>query len=206
MTLVNADTGELVAELTPDEARSLTDRIRTSLQDVQALVIEAHQREAWRALGYNSWQDYVSGEFDERPPLQLPREMRVKVHREMSAARMSQRAIAAATGADQATVSRDLSGDANASPDAEPKTVTGLDGKTYDAKKPPASKPKRTPLPDAAQRAGWEFRKSTERLQRIQEDDRFGANAQQVAAHLRGHLEFAIEVCQDLLDGFDTEG
>lgn len=69
----------------------------------------------------------------------------------------------------------------------------------------PAAKPKRSPLPDVAQRAGWEFRKSVERLERIAADDRFASNKEQVAAHLRGHLSYALEVCQDLLDQLDHQ-
>ena len=80
--------------------------------------------------------------------------------------------------------------------------VIGLDGKRYRPRQRaerPAT-PRRAPLPDAAQRAGFEFRRVVERLERIGADDRFAANKEQVAAHLRGHLSYAIEVCQDLLD------
>lgn len=79
-----------------------------------------------------------------------------------------------------------------------PSNVIGIDGKTY--KRPEKKAPRRRPLPDAARDAGWELRKSVERLERIAADDRFAANKDQVAAHLRGHLNHAIEVCQDLLD------
>jgi hypothetical protein len=43
-----------------------------------------------------------------------------------------------------------------------------------------------------------------ERLERIFADDRFPVYRQQVSAHLRGHLEYAAEVCQDLLSRFDN--
>lgn len=69
------------------------------------------------------------------------------------------------------------------------------------APKPAASR--RRPITDQARDAGWDFRKLAERLERIGSDDRFPQNREQVAAHLRGHLTFAIEVCQDLLDRFD---
>lgn len=71
---------------------------------------------------------------------------------------------------------------------------------------PPATKPRRPALPDMAERAGWEFRKSVERIERIAEDDRFATNKDQVAAHLRGHLTYAIEVCQDLLEQLNQQG
>ena len=47
-----------------DEARALTDRIRESGATLSALVVKAHDGEAWRALGYASWAAYVEGEFD----------------------------------------------------------------------------------------------------------------------------------------------
>lgn len=68
------------------------------------------------------------------------------------------------------------------------------------------TKPQRTPLPNMAESAGWQFRKSVERLETIFEDDRFTANKQQVAAHLHGHLSYAVEVCQDLIDQLNQDG
>jgi hypothetical protein len=64
----------------------------------------------------------------------------------------------------------------------------------------PARTASRRPLPEFARDAGWDLRKSVERLERIAADDRFGTNKEQVATHLRSHLTNAIEVCQDLLD------
>jgi hypothetical protein len=57
----------------------------------------------------------------------------------------------------------------------------------------------RKPLTDAARDAGWDLRKSVERLERIAADDRFNTHQAQMAPHLRSHLEHAIEVCTDLL-------
>jgi hypothetical protein len=37
-------------------------------------------------------------------------------------------------------------------------------------------------------------------LDRLHADDRFTANKEEVAARLRGHLVFVVEVCQDFLD------
>lgn len=66
------------------------------------------------------------------------------------------------------------------------------------------AKPRRSPLHEQADRAGWEFRRAVERLERIYADDRFAANREQVAAVLRGHLTYATEVVPDLLRGLDT--
>lgn len=78
------------------------------------------------------------------------------------------------------------------------KAVTGLDGKTYTTPAPAA--PRRKALTDTARDLGWDFRKVAERLQRLREDDRFSRNEEEVAALLKGHLMFTVEVCQDLLD------
>ena len=64
MTLVNAETGEVVSELTPDEARDLTERIRDGLTLTWQLVVEAHDRRAWKALGYASFRSWVEGELN----------------------------------------------------------------------------------------------------------------------------------------------
>lgn len=81
--------------------------------------------------------------------------------------------------------------------------VTGLDGKTYQRRDP--KKPRRSPLPDDARRAGWELDKTIRRLKRIGDDDRFAANTKQMAPHLRSHLSNAIDVCQDLLDRINNQ-
>lgn len=59
---------------------------------------------------------------------------------------------------------------------------------------------KRSSLPDAAQKAGWDLRKAVERVERIVNDDRFPSNRRQVAGHLHGHLTHAIETCTGLVD------
>lgn len=45
------------------EARDLTDRIRSTAEDLWALLLEAHDRRAWRVLGYGTWAEYVHTEF-----------------------------------------------------------------------------------------------------------------------------------------------
>lgn len=62
------------------------------------------------------------------------------------------------------------------------------------------SAPKRKALTDTARDAGWDLRRAVERLERIAADDRFDAHKDQMATHLRGHLNQAIEVCQGLLN------
>jgi hypothetical protein len=49
--------------LTAGAARVLTDRIKSAAEDLWALLLEAHERQAWRALGYSSWRTYAMSEF-----------------------------------------------------------------------------------------------------------------------------------------------
>lgn len=62
--MLDPETGELVRLLTEDEARALTDRIRDAAEHLWSLLAEAHERQAWRALGYDRWEDYVRAEFN----------------------------------------------------------------------------------------------------------------------------------------------
>lgn len=49
--------------LTEDEAKEITLRIRQQVSDLWQLVTEAHDRKAWKALGYPSWRRYVELEL-----------------------------------------------------------------------------------------------------------------------------------------------
>lgn len=244
---VDTVTGEIVAALTAEAARDLTERLRTALSVSWELVKEAHAGRAWAALGYESWDAYCEAEFDNIRSLRLPREERTEIVASLRDAGFSIRAIAAVTGAAKSTVEADVSrigtpagssespsaSSAGVEPDeeGEPGGVTpaapappeslaakqaafaaraaqrvqGNDGKSYPAAKPTPKPAQRKALTDVAEKAGWDFRKAVERLERIGADDRFSANRTQVAAHLRGHLMYAVEVCQDLLDGFDHQ-
>ena len=53
----------LVEPMTEAEARALTERIKTQMHHVCMLVLEAHQRRAWQALGYATWEGYIRHEF-----------------------------------------------------------------------------------------------------------------------------------------------
>lgn len=46
------------------EAEALTERIREEAERTWALLVEAHDAGAWASLGYGSWDDYVTAEFD----------------------------------------------------------------------------------------------------------------------------------------------
>jgi hypothetical protein len=145
--------------LSESAARALTEKIRASVGDLMVLIARAWQGRAWSALGYESWADYIKGEFN-HAPLSLPREERKAVVALLRGQGMSTRAIGAATGASDFTVRNDLSGARNHAPDleadedalaeeliaAEPRPITGLDGKTYY----PATTQKDSPPRDTA--------------------------------------------------------
>ena len=128
-TLVNADTGEKIAECTPDEARELTDRICTGLGVVWELVLEAYRTRAWAALGHGSWDAYCAAEFG-RFHMRLPSEERDEVIGSLRAAGLSIRAIAATGVASKGTVEKAI---ASSGVPREDTCTVGTDGKTYDA-------------------------------------------------------------------------
>lgn len=45
------------------EARAITAQIKSAAEDLWNLLYEAHERQAWQALGYRTWEEYVSTEF-----------------------------------------------------------------------------------------------------------------------------------------------
>lgn len=52
------------ARLSRTDATALTERVQEEAERTWALLVEAHDGEAWAALGYASWDDYVTGGFD----------------------------------------------------------------------------------------------------------------------------------------------
>jgi hypothetical protein len=89
---------------------------------------------------------------------------------------------------------------------AAPKPVTGRDGKSYPAKpSAPTTAPRRRPLTDQAETAGWELHRAVERIEKLLADDRFADQKTKVAPHLRGHLTNAINTCQGVLDRINQE-
>ena len=130
MSLVNTNTGEFVAEVIPaltyDEARALTDEINNDTLQASIKVAQAWQGQAWKPLGYKSWEDYADAELPLLGSNQANRHVLLVSLRNVG---MSTRAIAAVTGLHHSTIAR---GVANATPE-----ITGTDGKTYPATRPP---------------------------------------------------------------------
>lgn len=126
-----------VEELTLNatDARVLIERIRVHATAALDAMTEAWHGRAWVALGYDSWDHLCKEEF---VGLQLPRDERQALHRDLRDEGMSMRAIAATTGAHFTTVANDLMGVENSTPDP-PTTITGIDGKSYQSKRPKES-------------------------------------------------------------------
>lgn len=163
------------------DARAITDQIRSSMGDLMMLVSKAWHGRVWIALGYESWPDYIKGEFD-HAPLALPRDERQAVSVLLRGQGMSTRAIAPALGVHHDTVASDLSPVGNPTPESEDVPITGLDGKTYQPKPPvpepdaAPAKPRRGPITDDFGRAVSELTRVANRIARIGDDDRFGRN------------------------------
>ena len=75
---------------------------------------------------------------------------------------------------------------------AEPRKVTGLDGKQYTRPEPKPQR--RRSLVDAAQDAAAELLRAAEKVERIYSDDRYPKNREQVAEVTRGYLSRTAEV------------
>jgi DNA-binding transcriptional ArsR family regulator len=117
--------------LSIDEAREVTDNLKSALEISWELIVKAYQGRIWEPLGYDNWETYTSAEFGHLR-LRLPLAEREQVISSLSDHGLSTRAIAAATGESQSTVSRDR----RKAPESSDSGVTGMDGKTYPAAKP----------------------------------------------------------------------
>ena len=53
----------LAKQMTTAEARDITTRISEAVDSTWALIHEAHERQAHKALGYTTWEAYVNAEF-----------------------------------------------------------------------------------------------------------------------------------------------
>lgn len=50
--------------MSADEAKEITEAIRSTAMATHILLAEAHEKKAYKALGYDTWADYVNEEFD----------------------------------------------------------------------------------------------------------------------------------------------
>lgn len=118
--------------LSKADARELTDQIAEGLADVHALIVQAWEGQAWRAMDFDSWDAWIDASF-RGLQLRPPREQRSEVVQSMREAGMSIRAIAQATDLGVGTVHEaGRAGVQNRTPDdPQALNVVGLDGKRY---------------------------------------------------------------------------
>lgn len=113
-------------ELTPDEAREVTNRIRQLTAMAWTCIVKAYNGRAWAALGYSTWDAYCETEFD-GARLRLPREDRQEVVGSLRESGLSLRAIESATGVSRPTIINDL----EVVKSLPPEQINGTDGKRY---------------------------------------------------------------------------
>jgi len=128
--------------ITVEEAKQLLTRVKTALADLVPDIIRLYTTRAWEVLGYPTWQVMCQAELPVVSTLDIEQRRVVAVAlREQGG--LSVRAIAPLLGVDPATVSRDLTRVANATPGEvnlaaysgngtrPPTSIVGLDGKNY---------------------------------------------------------------------------
>ncbi|WP_288781831.1 hypothetical protein [uncultured Kocuria sp.] len=123
-------------ELSPYEAQSITDQIRSNLTSTYQLIQRAWEQRAWIGMGYESWDAYVHAEFADMS-LTPPLERRTAEVASMAEAGMSVRAIGTATGMGKSSVARSLKeAESQGLVSKDRETSTGLDGKKRPAHRP----------------------------------------------------------------------
>lgn len=204
---------KLDTDLTTAKAKALTSKIQAGLQNTIDLCQQAWAGRVWLALGYKTWDEYVKTEFD-TAPLSLPREKRKEAVRSLRERGWSTPAISVVTGTSQSQADRDAR-DAQATQngygaDTEPpldvetdddpeagtepeKTVTGVDGKSYPAAKPPTT-PKAPNVVAAARKIAKDVEKITVCLGKLLDCDDYEANRTDVVEALQQAIkDFADE-------------
>ena len=122
--LTYAEANEGMKSLASQSA-DINDRVDRFVEDAASL----WARRPWDALGHKSWADCCEAYG---VTLRLPRADRRELVALLDQEGMTTRAIAPVVGASHMTVKNDLdAGVKNFTPDAGPRTKTGLDGKTY---------------------------------------------------------------------------
>jgi hypothetical protein len=128
-------------------ARSRATTIRQRLRELHGTLTvlseaagEAYRERDWATLGYDSWSAYCGGEFGTKVKLTTDERQEIVGYLRGEAS-MSERAISVLLGVSQPTVHRDLSGS-----DSNESVVKGVNGKTYQARKPKVIKPTGEPV------------------------------------------------------------
>ena len=138
MTVVNHATGEALERrpeiplqvITPNDVRASIKRAKVSLEKAAEEIVWQIEREAWRTLGYSSWNAMREAEYGEAA-FMVPRKDRPELVGRMRKAGLTQQEIADTAGVSQAQVNADIRGlniSSDNQADAEPQTVTNARG------------------------------------------------------------------------------
>jgi hypothetical protein len=119
-------------QMTPDEAREITKQIRSTVENMWELIIQAYRKRAWAALDYPSWDEYCRKEFNKIPQRRITHEERAEIIAGMRGSGMTIRAIASAVPTGKRQVEEALAG---LSSERTPERVTSTDGKSHPARK-----------------------------------------------------------------------
>lgn len=122
------ETTDILDELTLDDAKDLTHKLRNSLQHSSQLYITAWKHQVWKTLGYTSWEKYINGEFGDLR-VALPKEQRTHTVIEMAEAGMPTRAISTTTGISKSSVNREIKQAQKENKLPEHLSTTGTDGR-----------------------------------------------------------------------------
>lgn len=142
MTLVNAETGELIEPPTYGEVKDSISKAKASLEAAAEQIVWQIERQAWSVLGYSGWNEMREAEYG-GAAFMVPRAERPELVARMRASGLTQQEIADTAGVNIATVSRDL---ANASSDCDrpvPLTIVNTRGQS----RPTSYAPKPVPGP-----------------------------------------------------------
>lgn len=104
---MNDELTTVPTELTFDQARQLTDRIKTDLVGVCKLITLAFETNAWSTLEYRSWEDYCENEFHSSIR-KLPKPVRQDLVIALTDGGATTREAGAAAGVSHTTVENDL--------------------------------------------------------------------------------------------------
>jgi hypothetical protein len=113
--------------LTRDQARALTDKIKSGIAAVHEDLLAAFTLKAWEPLGYANVDEWAVAELSDFQALRVNRDQRREIAKAAAGANLSTRRMAEILGVSQSTATREMSGagESNDSP------VIGRDGKTY---------------------------------------------------------------------------
>jgi predicted XRE-type DNA-binding protein len=128
--------------ITPGDVRASIRRAKASLEKAASEIVWQIEREAWRTLGYSSWNAMREAEYGDAA-FMVPAKQRPELVARMRAKGLTQQEIADTAGVTQRTVSNDLNRNFS-NEDAAPPTITNARGQQR-----PATYTRTESIPDA---------------------------------------------------------